>query len=46
VARARQLSAAAVEELISRHQQGPMLGIFGDARVNVLALNMALDRLY
>ena len=30
-------------QLIAAHTRGPDLGILGEARVNVLALNLALD---
>jgi len=43
VARARQLPAARVGALVEAHTERPFLGLFGAARVNVLALNMALD---
>jgi K+-transporting ATPase ATPase C chain len=43
VAQARGMSIAAVEALISAHTSGPLLGLLGEARVNVLALNLALD---
>lgn len=43
VARARGLSLAHVHGLIEAHTQPPSLGLFGEARVNVLALNLALD---
>jgi K+-transporting ATPase ATPase C chain len=43
VARARGLEEAAVAALIERHTEARWLGIFGELRVNVLALNRELD---
>jgi len=43
VAKARNLSMDKVKELITRNTERPDLGIFGDAGVNVLKLNLALD---
>lgn len=45
VARARGLPVAQVAALIDRHVQAPWAGVLGEARVNVLALNLALDAL-
>ncbi|MES2770768.1 MAG: potassium-transporting ATPase subunit KdpC [Pseudomonadota bacterium] len=45
VAAARSLQAERVRALLERHIEAPQWGIFGDARVNVLRLNLALDRL-
>jgi len=43
VASARKLGAAKVRELVAANTEGKWLGIFGDARVNVLKLNLSLD---
>ena len=43
VAKARGASADAVKQAVERHVQGRQLGIFGEPRVNVLALNLDLD---
>ena len=43
VARDRHLSPQAVQRLIDAHRRRPFLGMFGEARVNVLELNLALD---
>ena len=43
VAAARKLPAEQVRALIARYRQEPVLGFLGEARVNVLALNLALD---
>jgi len=45
VARERHLTEEAVQHLVDEHTQGPQLGFLGQPRVNVLALNLALDRL-
>ena len=45
VARARNLTLNQVQTLIDQHTQGRFLGFLGEPRVNVLALNMALDAL-
>ena len=45
VARVRGVPAAAVHALLAAHAHGRFLGLFGEPRVNVLELNLALDRL-
>ncbi len=45
VAKARNLDVQAVTALIVRATSGPDLGLLGDAGVNVLGLNLALDAL-
>jgi K+-transporting ATPase ATPase C chain len=45
VARARHLSPERIRSLLARCTQGRTFGILGEPRVNVLALNLALDQL-
>lgn len=45
VASARGLEEPALRQLVERNTQHPLLGFLGEDRVNVLALNQALDRL-
>jgi len=43
VAAARKMPVAAVEALVERYTAGRQFGLFGEPRVNVLKLNLALD---
>ena len=46
VARSRSLPIGQVEALIQAHAEEPFLGVIGEPRVNVLELNLALDRMH
>jgi K+-transporting ATPase ATPase C chain len=43
VAAARSMPEDKVREMVTAHTEGRLLGLIGEPRVNVLALNMALD---
>ncbi|MBC7704107.1 MAG: potassium-transporting ATPase subunit KdpC [Rhodoferax sp.] len=45
VAKARSIPAARVQGLVDQQSQRPLFGFFGEARVNVLQLNLALEAL-
>jgi K+-transporting ATPase ATPase C chain len=45
VARARNMSTNQLQSLMQKYTEGPDLGLFGEPRVNVLRLNLALDNL-
>ncbi len=44
VARERGVPLDQVNALIAKNTQAPLLGVLGESRVNVLALNLALDK--
>jgi K+-transporting ATPase ATPase C chain len=44
IAAVRHLSLADVDRLISKHTEGRFLGVLGEPGVNVLQLNLALDK--
>lgn len=46
VARARHAEPDRVRALVAAHTSGRQFGIFGDPRINVLLLNLALDSAY
>jgi K+-transporting ATPase ATPase C chain len=43
IAKARRLSETTLLQLIEKHTEKPLLGVFGTERINVLKLNLALD---
>ena len=44
VARERHMDVVKLRQLVLAHVEGPQWWVFGEARVNVLLLNLALDR--
>jgi len=45
IAKVRKLPQLEVYKIVSDNTEGPLLGLFGPAKVNVLKLNVALDEL-
>lgn len=45
VATARNMTVESLEELVRKHTEKPLLGMFGPSHVNVVKLNLALDQL-
>jgi K+-transporting ATPase ATPase C chain len=43
IAKARNMPENMLHDLVAEHVQGRTLGLFGEPRVNVLELNLALD---
>jgi K+-transporting ATPase ATPase C chain len=44
IAKARNVASDRIERLVADHVEHPDLGILGEERINVLALNLALDQ--
>ena len=45
VAKARSIAEDRLRRLVQENTEGPLAGLLGEPRVNVLALNLALDRM-
>lgn len=45
IAKARNIEEKKLEDLIAQNTEKPLLGLFGPEKINVLQLNLALDKL-
>jgi len=45
IAKARNIKVSELETLIANHTEKPLLGLFGPEKINVLELNISLDKL-
>jgi K+-transporting ATPase ATPase C chain len=45
VAKARSVSVQTIRDLVAQHTAGRQLGVLGEPRVNVLELNLAIEKL-
>jgi K+-transporting ATPase ATPase C chain len=45
VAKARKIPASKIKQLVDRQTEAPLLGMFGTSRVNVLLLNIELNKI-
>lgn len=45
IAKIRNLKASQLETLIENHTEKPLIGLFGPEKINVLELNIALDKI-
>jgi K+-transporting ATPase ATPase C chain len=45
IAAVRRIPETAIQKLVDEHIEQPLLGLFGTSKINVLKLNIALDKL-
>ena len=45
IARVRNISEPTIQQLILTYTENPLMGLFGTEKINVLKLNLALDKL-